>query len=125
MGRGGGASSASWGSEDDPTSAHVPGASGTADLGPLCPTNFNVSVGASGVCKEITRFVAPAYVGELFWSMPLLRMLWSIEANAAKVGLKLLFPYHPFFSTTCLVQTLMLSCMLKEDITCCYAKIQG
>lgn len=67
------------------------------DLGPLCTVVFKVSTGVSGVCKEITHFAAPAYVGELFRSMPLPRMLQSIEANATKVGLKLLFSSPPFF----------------------------
>lgn len=63
------------GFEADSTPVRAPGAAGTADLGLLCTADFKISTGASGMCKEITHFAAPAYVVELFRSMPLPQML--------------------------------------------------
>lgn len=37
------------------------------------------------MCEEVARFVAPTYVGDLFWNMPLKGIFCSVEANVAKV----------------------------------------
>lgn len=54
----------------------------TAYLGLLCPPNFKFSVGATRVCEEVARFVAPSY---LFWNMSLNGMFWYVEANVVMV----------------------------------------
>lgn len=72
------------------------GVVGAANLGPLCSTDFKVSVKVETVCEEVAHFVALSYMGELFRSMPLQGMFRSIEVNAAKVRLNVHFLFVCF-----------------------------
>lgn len=118
--------STSMSSEAIPSSAAAPAATGTEDLGLLCPTNFKVSEGAAGVCEEVAHFAAPPIVRELFRKTSLKDMFQSVEANAVNVARPpiLLFLFFLFFTPSLLTQTLTLMRALDDDISRGFAEIQ-